>query len=92
MGVGEGMGGARYKHSDDACCNIPWPLPEGTDNVTRTVITKLHEAHALLGPPARRRRVRGCGRARVPLTHGPRPLTQRSQTHWSVTHKHVCAP
>eukprot|EP00291_Cryptomonas_curvata_P003363 CAMPEP_0172179868 /NCGR_PEP_ID=MMETSP1050-20130122/16874_1 /TAXON_ID=233186 /ORGANISM="Cryptomonas curvata, Strain CCAP979/52" /LENGTH=371 /DNA_ID=CAMNT_0012852833 /DNA_START=1 /DNA_END=1114 /DNA_ORIENTATION=+ len=38
-----------YKHDDDACCNIPWPLPPGTDNLTTTVITKLHEAHELLG-------------------------------------------
>jgi len=38
-----------YKHADDACCRIPWPVPPDTDNVTRTVISKLHQAHELLG-------------------------------------------
>jgi hypothetical protein len=38
-----------YKHTDDAGYNIPWPVPPETDEVTRTLITKLHDAHEALG-------------------------------------------
>ena len=31
----------RFKHSDDAGVNVPWPLPASTDNVTRTFIEKV---------------------------------------------------
>eukprot|EP00291_Cryptomonas_curvata_P007075 CAMPEP_0172183900 /NCGR_PEP_ID=MMETSP1050-20130122/19262_1 /TAXON_ID=233186 /ORGANISM="Cryptomonas curvata, Strain CCAP979/52" /LENGTH=252 /DNA_ID=CAMNT_0012857609 /DNA_START=1954 /DNA_END=2712 /DNA_ORIENTATION=- len=38
-----------HKHSDDACCNIPWPIPANTSNLTRIFFSKLHEAHEILG-------------------------------------------
>lgn len=47
--IPDGKGTQWWKHSDDAGYNIPWPLPEKTDEVTRTLISKLHEAYGKLG-------------------------------------------
>ena len=39
----------RSKFDEHACCRIPWPVPADTNNLTRVFISKLHEAHEVLG-------------------------------------------
>jgi len=39
-----------YKHDSDAGTKIPWPVPKETDEVSTTILRKLHEAFTLLGP------------------------------------------